>query len=189
MATWKTLEGSHVEDIYEAIRNENTVASESNGLLVAYIGVDGQNLGQRGTSFVQCVALHKYDDCASGKGGRVFYVRHVERRYKNRNQRLLREAELAVKLAQKLEPLFTELEIPFEVHADVNSYAGKNKENKSHEVHDTVKGWIESMGWVCKTKPHAFVASIVADRHTRGTKPKAGRPFGKAKKRKEDVRK
>ena len=100
------------EDIYEAIRNENTVASESNGLLVAYIGVDGQNLGQRGTSFVQCVALHKYDDCASGKGGRVFYVRHVERRYKSRNQRLLREAELAVKLAQKLEPLFTELEKP-----------------------------------------------------------------------------
>jgi len=109
----------------------------------------------------------------------VFYIRFIERRYHNRNKRLLREAELAVNLGQKLEPLFTELKIPFEVHADVNSYAGDHGENLSNEVHDTVKGWIESMGWVCRTKPEAFVASIVADRHTRGVRPKNGKKYGK----------
>ena len=185
MASWKTLEGAHIEDIYSAIREENEKAVESGGAVIAYIGVDGQNLGSRGTSFVQCVAIHHYDDCATGKGGRVFYVRHIERRYNNRQQRLLREAELAIKLGQKMEPLFSELDIPFEVHADVNSYAGINNKNKSHEVHDAVKGWIESMGWVCKTKPEAFVASIVADRHTRGVKAKKNRPFGKRKKGRE----
>lgn len=185
MADWRTLEGVPIEDIYEAIRHENDTALEAGGMLIAYIGTDGQNLGNRGTSFVQCVALHRYDDCATGKGGRVFYIRHIERRYENRQKRLLREAEIAINLAQKLEPLFTELDIPFEVHADVNSYPGPNNENKSNQVHDTVKGWIESFGWECKTKPEAFVASIVADRHTRGVKPKKGRPFGKRKKGKE----
>jgi len=178
---WKTLEGTPIEDVYEAIRTENQLALDSGGLLIAYVGTDGQNLGGRGTSFVQCVALHRYDDCASGKGGRVFYIRFVERRHENRAKRLLREAELSINLTQKLEPLFTELEIPFEVHADVNSYAGKNNENKSHEVHDAIKGWVESMGWICKTKPDAFVASIVADRHTRGIKIKKKKPFAKRK--------
>lgn len=185
MSQWMTLEGELIDDIYEAIRIEKIKSLDSNGTIIAYIGCDGQNLGTRGTSFVQCVAIHRYDDCASGKGGRVFYIRHVERHYKSRQRRLLREAEVAINLAQKLEPLFTELDIPFEVHADVNSYAGKNNENKSHEVHDAIKGWIESMGWVCKTKPQAFVASIVCDRHTRGVRPKRERPFGKRKRGKE----
>lgn len=185
MSDWKTLEGEKIIDLFCAIREENQKALDVGGAVVAYIGSDGQNLGNRGTSFVQCVAIHRYDHCATGKGGRVFYIRHVERRYENRQRRLLREAEIAVNLAQKLEPLFTELDIPFEVHADVNSYAGPNNEYKSNEVHDTVKGWIESMGWICKTKPDAFVASIVADRHTRGVKAKKNRPFGKRKKGRE----
>lgn len=179
MSDWRTLDGIPVDDIYTAIREENDKARDQNGILIAYIGTDGQNLGPRGTSFVQCIALHRYDDCATGKGGRVFYIRFIERKYDNRNKRLLREAELAINLAQKLEPIFSELKIPFEVHFDVNSYAGMNGENLSNAVHDTVKGWGESMGFVCKTKPEAFVASIVADRHTRGIRPRGGKPYGK----------
>jgi predicted RNase H-related nuclease YkuK (DUF458 family) len=167
MSDWKTLDGIDIENIYAAIRNEVKKVDDGGGIVFAYIGTDGQNLGKKSTSFVQCVALHKFDENGIGKGGRVFFVRHLEKPYVNRKQRLLREAELSINLAQKLEPLFSELDIPFEVHADVNSVAGKNKQNKSFEVHDTIKGWIESMGWVCKTKPQAFVASIVADRHTR----------------------
>ena len=155
-------------------------------MLVAYVGSDGQNLGTRGTSFVQCVALHRYDDCATGKGGRVFYIRHVERHYTDRSSRLMREVEISINLTEKLAPLFEELDIPFEVHVDVNSVPGPNGENKSYTVHDAAKGWVESHGWVCKTKPDAFVASIIADRHTRGTKPKRGRPFGKRKRGKYD---
>lgn len=185
MSDWKTLEGSPVHDIYEAIKDEHATITSSGGVLIAYIGTDGQNLGNKGTSFVQCVALHhfhRYDENTIGKGGRVFYLRHVEKRYQVRSKRLLREAELSINLAQKLEPIFTELDIPFEVHADVNSYAGKRNENKSHEVHDVVKGWIESMGWTCKTKPDAFVASIVADKHTRGIwNPEGKKPLPKVR--------
>lgn len=170
MSDWKTLEGDHVESIYDEITKEVNSTDTNGGVVFAYIGCDGQNLGKSHTSFVQCVALHKFDASGIGKGGRVYYIRHLEKRYFNRQQRLLREAEISVNLAQKLEPLFTELDVPFEVHADVNSVPGKNKENKSNEVHDAVKGWIESMGWVCRTKPQAFVASIVADRHTRSVK-------------------
>lgn len=184
MADWKTLEGKPINDIYEAIRDENKLASDSGGIVIAYVGTDGQNINNKWTSFVQCVALHRFDDCGCGKGGRVFYIRHLEKRYHNRAQRLLREAEISIKLGQKLEPIFNELGIPFEVHADVNSFAGNNNENKSNEVHDAVKGWIESMGWTCRTKPQAFVASIVADRHTRGIRPAKGRPFNKTRNKK-----
>lgn len=181
MSDWRTLEGTPIDDLFDAIREENKLTSDAGGVLMAYIGTDGQNLGTRGTSFVQCVALHRYDDCSAGKGGRVFYIRFIERMYENRNKRLLREAELAINLAQTLEPLFTELRIPFEVHFDVNSYAGDHGENLSNAVHDTVKGWGESMGFVCRTKPEAFVASIVADRHTRGVRPVGGKKYGKRK--------
>lgn len=167
---WKTLEGKPIEDIEQAIRDEFNLANSSGGILFAYIGTDSQNLGQKFTAMVQCVALHRHDVNCIGKGGRVFYIRHLEARYVNRQKRLLREAEISIKLAQRLEPLFTELDIPFEVHADVNSVAGENNENKSHDVHDTVKGWIESMGFCCRTKPQAIISSIVADKMTRGTK-------------------
>ena len=182
MAQWKTLEGIQIENLQDEIRSANQIALDNNGMIFAYIGTDGQNLGKRGTSFVQCVALHIFDDCAIGKGGRVFYIRHMERFYENRPQRLLREAEISINLTQSLEPLFTELDIPFEVHIDVNSVPGENNKNKSYEIHDAAKGWVESMGWECKTKPYAWLASIVCDKHTRGMKPKKNRPFGKHKK-------
>lgn len=175
MSDWKTLEGDPIDNIQDAIRDEINLVDASGGIVFAYIGCDGQNIGRKYTSFVQCVALHKFDDTGTGKGGRVFYIRHLETRYFNRNKRLIREAEIAINLATKLEPIFTELDIPFEVHADVNSNAGKNGENKSYEVHDMIKGWITGMGFKCKTKPQAFVASIVADRHTRSISPKKRR--------------
>jgi len=167
MANWKTLEGKHIESIYDVVRETCELAIKNNGHVFAYVGTDSQNLGMKFTSFVQCVALHIFDDTGSGKGGRVFYVKHMETRYKQMNKRLLREVEISIKLAQKLEPMFNDLNVEFEIHADVNSFAGFNNENKSNEVHDTVKGWVEGVGMVCKTKPLACISSIVADKVVR----------------------
>ncbi len=168
---WKTLDGQNVEDVYEAIRQTYLDAVERNsGAVFAYIGTDSQNIGQKFTSFVQCIALHTFDDTGIGKGGRVFYIRHLESRHRNRNKRLLREIEISVTLAQKIEPIFSELDIPFEIHADINSDPGNDNQNKSHEVHDAAVGWIAGMGWEVRTKPQAFVASIIADRHVRGVR-------------------
>lgn len=166
---WKTLEGEPINDLYLAIRTESEKVETEGGDLVAYVGCDGQNIGRLYTSFVQVVCLHTIRASGQGGGGRVFFVRHLEKRYKDKTQRLLREAELAIKLAQRLHPLFDELGILFEVHADVNS----DPKWLSNRVHDTVKGWIEAMGFQCKTKPNgSFAASIVADRHTRSIKIK-----------------
>jgi len=184
--SWKTIENEKIEDVHQAIRDKNQEVIEAGGMLVAYIGSDGHNLGaKKGTSFVQCVALHVFNDCLAGTGGRVFYIRHVERYYNSMQQKLLREVEIAINLAQAMEPLFTELGIPWEIHLDVNSDPGINNHNKSNVVHKAARGWAEAhSGWVVKTKPDAFVASIVADRHTRGVKSKKGRPCGKRKKAK-----
>lgn len=184
MAEWKTFEGQRIENIYEEIQKEYNLAKDSNGLIIAYVGVDGQNLNAKWTSFVQCVALHKYDDCHQGKGGRVYMVKHLEKRYKNMQQKLLREVELAINLAQKLQPVFENLNIPFEVHLDVNSDPGDKMQNKSNSVHDASKGWAESNGFTVKTKPDAFVASIVADKHTKTMGQRKPRKFGKGKRNK-----
>lgn len=169
MSDWRTLEGKNIENIYDAIREEARRADQSGGVLYAYVGTDGQNIGRRYTSFVQCVALHIFDDTAMGKGGRVFYIRHLERRYHDRNKRLLREAEITLNLIEKVVPLLIELGVDWEPHVDVNSIYGPNKENKSHQVYESIRGWYHGMGYTnVKFKPDAFVASIVADRHTRG---------------------
>lgn len=173
--SWKTLEGKPIENIFSAIRSD---VESFNGTFFAYIGTDSQTIpGKSRTDFVQCVALHKYNENGIGKGGRVYYIKFPEKMYVSMHKRLFREAELAIKLGKKMEPLFDELGIEFEVHCDVNSYAGKDNENKSNSVHDSVKGWVESMGWVCKTKPNAVIGSIVADRMTKNKK--RNRPFRK----------
>jgi len=168
---WKTLEGVHINNIYDAIRETYDFMDKKGGFILAFLGTDSQNIGQKFTSFVQCVALHMVDSNGIGKGGRVYYIRHLESRHHNRQKRLLREAELSIKLGQKLEPLLNELDIPFEIHADVNSHAGDRKQNKSYDVHDAVKGWIESqLNVPCIMKPNAWLASIVCDKHTRSVK-------------------
>lgn len=167
---WKTLAGADIENVQREIRNEYEKSIERDGHIFAYVGTDGQNIGTKATSFVQCVALHIFDDTGIGKGGRVYYIRHMEDPYKSMQQKLLREVELSINLAQKMEPLFDELGIPFEVHLDVNSDPGKYGQNKSNVVHDASQGWGESYGFTVKTKPDAFVASIVADYHVRGVR-------------------
>jgi predicted RNase H-related nuclease YkuK (DUF458 family) len=177
MADWQTLENSPIENIHEAIRDHKDAADARGGQLVAYFGTDGQNLGRKATSFVQCVVLHMINDQDIGNGARVFYIRHTERRYGVRFTRLMREAEITIKLMNKVSPLFDELGIPWEVHVDINS----NPRWASYEAYKACKGWFEGFGVKAVFKPNAWVASIVADRHTRGVKPKKGRPFGKRK--------
>ena len=180
MAQWKTLKGIKIESIYSMLEDTFRDAHDLNYDCMVYVGTDSQNVSVN-TSFVQVVAVHINRDEGRGDGGRVFYVKHMERRYISRPERLLREAELSINLAQKISPVCEDWGINFEVHADVHSDPGVNGENKSHEVHDAVKGWIEGMGFVCKTKPGAWVASIVADYHVRGIR--TSRPARTVKKR------
>lgn len=169
MSQWKTLSGHNVDSIYDALKDTFKYAHDKGYGCFAYVGTDSQNSGHM-TSFVQVVAVHIIRDTGRGDGGRVFYVRHTEKRYSSRRDRLLREAELSINLAQKILPVCEEWGIDFEIHADVNSNPGLNNENKSYEVHDAVKGWVQGMGFVCKTKPDAIISSIVADYHVRGVR-------------------
>lgn len=167
---WKTLHGEPIPDIYHTIRDEVEKADENGWTIFAYVGTDGQDIGSKFTRFVQCIAIRRFDSVGVGKGGRVFYIRHMESRYWDMSTKLLREAELSINLAQKISPLFDELGVPFEVHADVNSYCGNDQQNKSNKIHDAVKGWVTGLGYKCKTKPYSFVATHAADRLTRSVK-------------------
>jgi predicted RNase H-related nuclease YkuK (DUF458 family) len=166
MAGWRTLDGESIDDVYEAIREDNNASVENGGQLYAAFGTDSQNLGNRGTSFVQCITLHMISESGTGKGGRVYYIRFVERKHDVRFTRLLREAELTIKLMHKVSPLFDELDIPWVPHVDVAS----DPKWGSYEAYKVCKGWFNGFGVDAVFKPNAWVASIVADRHTRGVK-------------------
>lgn len=162
--SWRTLEGVPIENVFDAVEEEFKKAFAENNELRVYIGADSQNIGKWKTSFVQCIAIHFISPAGTGFGGRVFFVKHMEKRYQTLSSRLLRETELSINLAQKLEPVCEAWGLELEVHADVHS----DPAFKSHAVYNQVKGWIKGMGFKFVGKPNAFVASIVADRHTKG---------------------
>jgi hypothetical protein len=161
---WHTLEGNSISSIYDFIEKEIEEKINQNCKTILYIGTDSQNIRDKWTSFVQVVCLHFIDKGTGiGIGGRVAYIRHVEALHTSNLRRLIREAEISINLAKSLEPIISKFDLDFEVHADVNS----DPKYESHAAYSTVYGWITSLGYNCVPKPGSWVASIVADRHTR----------------------
>lgn len=181
---WKTLEGKHIgssNDMFSEMQSVLDNAIDNNQDIKVYIGCDSQNIGKHYTSFVTAICLHRISDSGTGKGGRVYFFRFLADKIKNRNVRLLEEARISIDVAEYFKKFFSDNGLRFEVHADVNP----DIKYKSHEVCSSVKGWIKGMGYDCVVKPHAFVASIVADRHTRSAKYR--KKSGKMNKRENNV--
>lgn len=113
------------------------------------------------TVFVSAVIVHRV-----GHGGRYFYKKSRRRKITNLKQRIFHETTLSIELATAVrEGLSTngfKLDgIPFEVHLDV----GMDGETK--EIVKQVVGMVRGSGYEAVTKPGAYGASKVADRHSR----------------------
>lgn len=107
--------------------------------------------------FVSAIIVHRV-----GKGGRYFWKRIRERNIYTLRQKIYREAllsfELAKELMEELEQR-TLLDYNLEIHVDV----GRN--GRTRELIDEVVGMIVASGFAVKTKPDAYAASCVADKH------------------------
>lgn len=116
--------------------------------------------------FVTAVVVHRV-----GRGGRYFYIREKEQKYSSdiSPYRLLRdkiysETLRSISLARVFVPLLRS-KIPvwqdfLEIHIDIGS-AGVTREMIRELV-----GMVTGSGYVARTKPNSYGASIVADRHT-----------------------
>lgn len=122
------------------------------------IGTDSE--GQGRVDFVSAIVVQRV-----GAGGRYFWQRIYKDNIQSLRHKIYEEANLSLILAQKvLSQLQNRLDQDlltkgFEIHVD----AGENGE--SREMLKEVVGMIRGNGFNVKTKPEAYCASNVADKH------------------------
>lgn len=107
--------------------------------------------------FVTAVIIHRL-----GKGGRYFWRRAQERDIYTLRQKIYKEATLSFELARRLMRELaaeTMLEYNLAIHIDVGEHG------RTRELIDEVVGYIRGSGFAVKTKPDAYAASSVADKH------------------------
>jgi len=134
---------------------ENVAASKQHKVI---IGSDSVKLGY---DFVFtkaiCVLNRDYYD------KRYFYFRCKIKNdlYLDLSNRLLKETSDSIELALEIKKMFKHINI--EIHADVNS----DKLCQSSRYKNMISGYIQGCGFDFKIKPESFVASSIADLHTR----------------------
>ena len=107
--------------------------------------------------FVSAIIVHRI-----GKGGRYFWRRVHETNIYTLRQKIYKEASLSFELARSLMRELasrTMLEYNLEIHIDVGEHG------RTRELIDEVVGYIRGSGFDVKTKPDAYAASTVADKH------------------------
>ena len=77
-------------------------------------------------------------------------------------ERMLMEIGYSVEIAYALDPILKKMNIPLEIHADIN----QDPRFPSNASLKEAMGYIQSMGYSFVAKPNAFASSVCADRFT-----------------------
>ncbi|GAB7387226.1 ribonuclease H-like YkuK family protein [Bacillaceae bacterium] len=122
------------------------------------IGTDSQT-SEKETIFVTAVIIQRI-----GKGARFFYRRKRQRAFSELTHRIYKETELSLQVMESLQrsgasAIFGQW--PVEVHLDVG------QKGETRKLIQDIVGWVSSVGYTAKIKPHAYGASAVADRYTK----------------------
>lgn len=111
------------------------------------------------TLFISAIIIHRI-----GRGGRYFYKKIRHRKIENLRQRIFYETSLSLEAAAMLKAKLSEngfAKLPVEIHLDV----GENGDTK--DIIREVVGMVTGSGYAAVTKPNAYGASKVADRHSK----------------------
>ncbi|MGM0381018.1 MAG: ribonuclease H-like YkuK family protein [bacterium] len=150
------LEG---EDFLEELLDYLRRAPDKSYLLT--VGTDSCQLNDC-SSFVSVVAIQRV-----GHGGRYFWDRFYERKFEALRPRIYTEAQRSLKLAtrltsdlgDKLELMDDKFDIDWEIHVDIGS------NGPTRTMINEIVGMIRGNGYTVRTKPEAYCAAVVADRH------------------------
>jgi len=121
------------------------------------IGSDSQVKNGHGTDFVTAVVVHRV-----GEGGIYFWRRNCQDKSQVLRERIYQEALLSLSCAEEMLKLFEDdglTKYNLEIHVDI----GKNGETR--KMLSEIVGIVRGSGFIVKTKPEAYGASKVADRH------------------------
>jgi|13_taG_2_1085334.scaffolds.fasta_scaffold02663_13 hypothetical protein len=152
---WKTgkRESISIKDMFQIL--ENVSKCEGHKIIV---GTDSFKLGY---NFVFASAICVLNSDFYDR--RYFYIREKYRDdiYLDLSRRLLKEAEDSIKIAINIKEKLNTANI--EIHADIN----ESLNHLSSKYKNMIKGYVTGCGFNVKTKPRSFVASSIADLHTR----------------------
>ena len=126
------------------------------------IGTDsktGRNDRPMNVAFVTAVVIHR-----KGKGARYFWQKKSVSRITTLRDKIYTETLLSIRLAEKLVPELTKKlngqRYRLEIHIDVGDVG------PTREMIKEVVGMVNGNGFEAKTKPEAYGAFCVADKHT-----------------------
>lgn len=153
--SWKSgsKENVTLEDIFKIL--SQVILSKNHKIIV---GTDSVKLGYDFV-FTNAICILNSDEYDR----RYFYYREKfnDDSYLDLSKRLLKETSDSIDLAMKIRDKLSNANI--EIHADVNP----NSIHKSSKFKNMITGYITGCGFEVKIKPCSFVASSIADNHTR----------------------
>ena len=155
IVSWYTGNGCKISlnDLKEQLENHIL----DNGKL--FIGCDSF-LTAGSCVFANAICLHG----AEGQvGGRYFWYRRNIRaeKYKNLSLRMFQEAYNSLGIGLWLIEAFPQAKI--EIHIDISS----SPDGKTFKYKDALAGMVKGAGFECKTKPYAWAANAIADKHSK----------------------
>lgn len=132
--------------------------SEPNKDYKVIIGTDSQALEGREADFVTAIVVHR-----QGHGGRYFWRRIKNEVFHTMRDRIINEVmtslDTAKEILKKLKQDLDDTDWDFEIHVDVGS------NGPSRKLIQEVVGMVRANNFEARTKPQAYAASSVADKH------------------------
>lgn len=158
---WRRISGERIENIRDKVKEHLKFEIEAGNEMSICIGSDSQVRGRIINYAIAICFIRK------GKGGFFFVKTEKEPRYHKgdgRNkpvsvkERMLSEVNRSIQTAFSLIDIFEDLNIPFEVHYDIN----ESPAFKSNSAFREAIGYGTAMGFNVKAKPNAFGATYAA---------------------------
>ncbi|MDX1683790.1 MAG: ribonuclease H-like YkuK family protein [Saprospiraceae bacterium] len=146
----RPLSGDLIQNVESSILREKAAGHR----LKLCIGTDSQKKG--GTIEFATVIVFLREK----KGGFMFISNTKTQNTMGLKERMITEVAKSVDVAYQLCHMLEKHDIELEVHADINT----DPQFKSNSALKEAMGYILSMGFVFKAKPHAFASTSCADK-------------------------
>ena len=130
---------------------------EQNGKI--YVGTDSF-ISKSKVTFASTICLHGADN---SRGGQYFFKKEIldPRQFLSLRQRITHEVQNTINVAMYL---YENGVSDIEVHLDISPATGNSKTSK---MADSLTGYARGVGFECKTKPEAWAAATIADKHSK----------------------
>ena len=152
---WRRLNGQTIPTpLKETVEKTIITETQKGYRLKVCIGTDSQVRGSNVEFATVIVFLREKH------GGFMYISNFKEKKVMTLKERMIWEVSKSVDVAYDLCELLDKYNVELEVHADINT----DPNFQSNSALKEAMGYIMSMGFVFKAKPHAFASSSCADK-------------------------